>query len=131
MKTLLLMLSLCALGDVFALMKVTGGSVVALVTPMTRSNNVDIKKLTDLLEWHVEQGTAGAVILGTTGGKQRNNAIKPHSASIYSIHWISMLIPLDPIRGEHHHSTGKRRDYQGSCGVSWWEDAYHSWYRHH
>ena len=85
MKALLLMLSLCALGDVFALMKVTGGSVVALVTPMTRSNNVDIRKLTDLLEWHVEQGTAGAVILGTTGGKQRNNVIKPHWALIYSI----------------------------------------------
>ena len=68
---MLLLLALCVLGNVHALMKVTGGSVVALVTPMTPSNTIDMKKFTNLLEWHVEQGTSGAVILGTTGGKKR------------------------------------------------------------
>jgi hypothetical protein len=50
------------------LMSVKGGSVVALVTPMTASNDVDLPKFTKLLEWHLAQGTDGAVILGTTGG---------------------------------------------------------------
>ena len=43
------------------------GSVVAMVTPMTAKNDIDYPKLTSLLEWHVEQGTDGAIILGTTG----------------------------------------------------------------
>lgn len=46
---------------------VVGGSVVALVTPMTAKNEIDYPKLVELLEWHVKEGTDGAVILGTTG----------------------------------------------------------------
>ena len=46
---------------------IKGGSVVALVTPMTTTNAVDYEKLIELLEWHISQGTDGAVILGTTG----------------------------------------------------------------
>ena len=76
MKGLLLLFAICKLmGHVHGLMKVTGGSVVALVTPMTPSNSVDIGKFTNLLEWHVQQGTSGAVILGTTGGEWRNPCI--------------------------------------------------------
>ncbi len=43
------------------------GSVVALVTPMLDNLSIDYPKLVDLLKWHVDQGTDGAVILGTTG----------------------------------------------------------------
>lgn len=46
---------------------VVGGSVVALVTPMTERNDVDFENLKSLLSWHVAQGSDGAVILGTTG----------------------------------------------------------------
>eukprot|EP01038_Epipyxis_sp_PR26KG_P010196 gene10196-13716_t len=46
---------------------VVGGSVVALVTPMTKNNEIDYAKLIELLEWHVKEGTDGAVVLGTTG----------------------------------------------------------------
>ena len=46
---------------------VTGGSVVAIVTPMTSSNEIDYAKFIELLQWHVQEGTDGAVILGTTG----------------------------------------------------------------
>jgi len=44
-----------------------GGSVVALVTPMLGDNSIDYSSLVKLLEWHVKEGTDGAVILGTTG----------------------------------------------------------------
>ena len=44
-----------------------GGSVVALVTPMLGDNSIDYPSLVKLLEWHVKEGTDGAVILGTTG----------------------------------------------------------------
>lgn len=46
---------------------VTGGSVVAIVTPMTSNNEIDYAKFIELLQWHVQEGTDGAVILGTTG----------------------------------------------------------------
>ena len=50
-----------------SLKQIVGGSVVALVTPMTEKNEIDYDKLQELLEWHVKEGTDGAVILGTTG----------------------------------------------------------------
>lgn len=43
------------------------GSLVALVTPMTQDGAIDFKKLAGLVEWQIEQGTDGLVILGTTG----------------------------------------------------------------
>jgi len=43
------------------------GSIVALVTPMHVDGEIDWAKLGDLLEWHIEQGTAAIVPVGTTG----------------------------------------------------------------
>lgn len=44
-----------------------GGSVVALVTPMTEANAVDYPRLEQLLAWHAAEGSDGVVVLGTTG----------------------------------------------------------------
>ena len=44
-----------------------GKSLVALATPMTDGGAVDLDTLRELLRWHVAEGTAGVVILGTTG----------------------------------------------------------------
>ena len=43
------------------------GSLVALVTPMDASGAVDYSALDGLIDWHVQAGTAGLVIAGTTG----------------------------------------------------------------
>ncbi len=43
------------------------GSIVALVTPMTPSGEVDWPALDGLLRWHLESGTHGIVPMGTTG----------------------------------------------------------------
>lgn len=43
------------------------GSLVALVTPMTDSGDVDHVAFGRLLDWHARQGTDGVVIAGTTG----------------------------------------------------------------
>ncbi len=42
------------------------GSIPALVTPFT-NGEVDKKALKDLVEWHVAEGSAGVVPVGTTG----------------------------------------------------------------
>ncbi|GGD52157.1 4-hydroxy-tetrahydrodipicolinate synthase [Lacimicrobium alkaliphilum] len=43
------------------------GSIVALVTPMSESGDVDYPSLQKLVEFHVESGTDGLVAVGTTG----------------------------------------------------------------
>ncbi|MBK9608184.1 MAG: 4-hydroxy-tetrahydrodipicolinate synthase [Betaproteobacteria bacterium] len=43
------------------------GSLVAIVTPMHPDGSLDLPALHKLLDWHVESGTGGIVVVGTTG----------------------------------------------------------------
>ncbi len=43
------------------------GSLVAIVTPMFEDGRLDIPSLNALIDFHVDQGTDGIVIVGTTG----------------------------------------------------------------
>jgi 4-hydroxy-tetrahydrodipicolinate synthase len=43
------------------------GSIVAIVTPMHDDGRIDCDALKSLLDWHIASGTAGIVIVGTTG----------------------------------------------------------------
>ncbi len=43
------------------------GSIVAIVTPMLADETVDWKRLEQLVEWHIQQGTNSIVAVGTTG----------------------------------------------------------------
>ena len=43
------------------------GSIVALVTPMQSSGDIDWPALDRLIDWHIDAGTHGIVPMGTTG----------------------------------------------------------------
>ena len=43
------------------------GSLVALVTPFDKNNQVDYSSLKRLIDFHVDSGSNGLVIAGTTG----------------------------------------------------------------
>ncbi len=43
------------------------GSVVALVTPFDKEEQIDEGKLTFLINWHIENGTDAILVCGTTG----------------------------------------------------------------
>ncbi|NBX00607.1 MAG: 4-hydroxy-tetrahydrodipicolinate synthase, partial [Methylophilaceae bacterium] len=43
------------------------GSFVAIVTPMHEDGSLDIPSLHQLIEFHIDAGTDGIVIVGTTG----------------------------------------------------------------
>ena len=43
------------------------GSMVAIVTPMFEDGSLDLVALRALIDWHVDAGTDGIVIVGTTG----------------------------------------------------------------
>ena len=56
------------------------GSLVALVTPF-KNGEVDYKKLKELVEFHITQGTNGVVPCGTTG-ESATLAIEEHERII-------------------------------------------------
>jgi 4-hydroxy-tetrahydrodipicolinate synthase len=43
------------------------GSMVALVTPMHADNSLDWKSLSQLVDWHLQEGTDAIIAMGTTG----------------------------------------------------------------
>jgi 4-hydroxy-tetrahydrodipicolinate synthase len=43
------------------------GSLVAIVTPMLEDGALDLAAFRNLIDWHIEQGTDGIVVVGTTG----------------------------------------------------------------
>ncbi len=43
------------------------GSIVAIVTPMNEDGSLDLAAFRALIDFHVEQGTDGIVVVGTTG----------------------------------------------------------------
>ena len=43
------------------------GSIVALITPFHEDGSINFEKLDELLEWHIQNGTDGILILGTSG----------------------------------------------------------------
>ncbi|MBR6638161.1 MAG: dihydrodipicolinate synthase family protein, partial [Lachnospiraceae bacterium] len=48
-------------------MAVFKGAAVALVTPLTKNNEVDYDKLSELIEFQIANGTDSIVACGTTG----------------------------------------------------------------
>ena len=46
---------------------VAQGSMVAIVTPMFDDGSLDLNTLRALIDWHIDAGTDGIVIVGTTG----------------------------------------------------------------
>ena len=43
------------------------GSLVAIVTPMREDGALDLEAFRRLIEWHIDEGTDGIVVVGTTG----------------------------------------------------------------
>ena len=43
------------------------GSIPALITPFSQSGDIDMNAFKSLLSWHVDKGSHGLVICGTTG----------------------------------------------------------------
>jgi len=43
------------------------GSIAALVTPYTEKGEIDEEAIAQLIEWHIEEGTDGIVLCGSTG----------------------------------------------------------------
>ena len=81
------------------------GSLVALITPMLENGAVDYPALSNLLDFHLDQGTHGVVTVGTTGESATLN-FDEHCAVIeYTVKHIASRIPV--IAGTGANSTAE------------------------
>jgi 4-hydroxy-tetrahydrodipicolinate synthase len=81
------------------------GSLVALVTPMTESGDVDHVAFGRLLDWHAREGTDGLVICGTTGESPTVSAIEAAELLQIAVQRIGGRIPV--IAGTGGNSTAE------------------------
>ena len=71
------------------------GSIVALVTPMHRSGEVDWAALDRLIDWHIESGTHGIVPMGTTGESPTLNVEEHIKVIERTVVRVAKRIPVD------------------------------------
>ena len=84
-------------------MQALQGSLVAIVTPLNKSGEVDYASLENLINWHIEQGTDGIVSVGTTG-ESATLDVKEHIEVIdFTVKYINKRIPV--IAGTGANST--------------------------
>lgn len=70
------------------------GSMVALVTPMLANGDVDYKRLAQLIDWQIEEGTHCLVAVGTTG-ESATLSMQEHSDVIrYFIEHVNGRVPV-------------------------------------
>ena len=81
------------------------GSLVALVTPMTESGEVDHVAFGRLLDWHGRQGTDGIVVCGTTGESATVTAAETAELLQIAVQRIGGRIPV--IAGTGSNSTAE------------------------
>lgn len=81
------------------------GSIVAIVTPMLSSGEIDFPAFDRLLEWHVSSGTDAVVVVGTTG-ESPTLTLEEHCAVIERcVKTINGRIPV--IAGTGSNSTAE------------------------
>ncbi len=92
------------------------GSLVALVTPMSADGRIDYECLERLIDWHVESGTNGLIIAGTTG--ESATLSKPEHADLIcrSADIAAGRIPV--IAGTGSNSTQQTIDLSREVGNS-------------
>jgi len=81
------------------------GSLVALVTPMTESGDVDHVAFGRLLDWHVREGSDGVVIAGTTGESPTVSALEVAELLQIAVQRVGGRMPI--IAGTGGNSTAE------------------------
>ena len=98
-------------------MSIFKGSGVAIVTPFTDAG-VNYKKLEELLEWHITEGTDAIIICGTTGEATTMSEEEKKETIKFTVDIIKNRIPV--IAGTGSNDTAKSINmskYAESVGV--------------
>ena len=79
------------------------GSLVAIVTPMLADGGLDYPRLKSLIDWHVQEGTDGIVIVGTTGESPTVDVAEHESLIHAAVDYAGGRVPV--IAGTGGNST--------------------------
>ena len=85
------------------------GSIVAMVTPFHADGSVNFEALTNLLEWHIAEGTDGIFTLGTTGEYPTMSHEEDASVVAHTIKVVNGRVPVIVGSGSNCTATRCRR----------------------
>ncbi|MBX3639554.1 MAG: 4-hydroxy-tetrahydrodipicolinate synthase [Nitrosomonas sp.] len=94
------------------------GSLVAIVTPMLDDGELDLERFRALIDFHIEQGSDGIVVVGTTGESPTVDFEEHHLLMRVAVEHASGRIPI--IAGTGANSTREAIDlsiYAKEAGV--------------
>lgn len=94
------------------------GSLVAIVTPMDEEGGLDLDRFRALLDFHIDQGTDGVVVVGTTGESPTVDFEEHHLLMRTAVDHVAGRIPV--IAGTGANSTREAIDlsiYAKNAGV--------------
>jgi 4-hydroxy-tetrahydrodipicolinate synthase len=83
--------------------KMIKGSIVAIVTPMQEDGSLDLAAFRALIDFHIEQGTDGIVVVGTTGESPTVNVEEHELLIAEAVKHAARRIPI--IAGTGANST--------------------------
>ena len=92
------------------------GSLVALVTPFDGNNRVDFDSLKRLIDFHVEQGSDGLVVAGTTGESATLSRSEHIELITRAVEIADGRLPI--IAGTGSNSTSQTVDLSRAVGAS-------------
>ena len=75
-------------------MEMFTGSMPALVTPMRNQGEIDWEALSELIEWHIQEGTDALVAMGTTGESATMNHTEHGAVIGFVVDRVSKRIPV-------------------------------------
>ncbi len=84
------------------------GSLVAIVTPMHEDGSLDLERFRSLIDFHIEEGTDGIVVVGTTGESPTVNFQEHHLLISTAVKHAAGRIPI--IAGTGANSTTEAID---------------------
>ena len=85
------------------------GSLVALVTPMTESGDVDHVAFGRLLDWHAREGSDGVVVGGTTGESATLTAAESAELLQIAVQRLGLNQTRTPLRDDLFSPPGAQR----------------------
>ena len=90
------------------------GSIVALVTPFKDNGDVDFEALDRLVDFHLENGTDGILVLGTTGESSTMTDAEDVAVAQHVVNRVNGAIPIIGGAGSNatHESLNKAKSLQ-------------------
>ncbi|MBO8172589.1 MAG: 2,4-dihydroxyhept-2-ene-1,7-dioic acid aldolase [Bacillaceae bacterium] len=97
------------------------GSIAPVVTPFKEDDSLDLETLANLIEWHIESGSHGISVTGTTGEPSSLTIEEREQVMETAIKTVNGRVPIVPGTGSTNHAETlhltKRAQEMGADGA--------------